>query len=40
MENTLWMIQYVNSDLQSLLLEISPWTMIQDQVDQLKLIAI
>ena len=36
----LWLIEHVKSGLQSFVLEISCWTMLHGQVDQLKLIAI
>ena len=40
MEKVLWLIECVKGGLQSFGLEISLWTMLHCQVDQLKLIAI
>ena len=40
MEKVLWLIEHVRSGLQSFVLEISHWTMLHGQVDQLKLTAI
>ena len=40
MEKGLWLIEPVKSGLCSFVLEISCWTMLYGQVDQLKLIAI
>ena len=40
METVLWLIEHVKSGFQSFVLEISRWTMLRGQVDQLKLIAI
>ena len=37
MEKVLWLIERVKSGLQSFVLEISHWTMLHGQVDQLKL---
>ena len=40
MEQVLWLTECVKSGLGSFVLEISPWTMFQGQVDELKLSAI
>ena len=40
MEKVLWLFEDVKSGLQSFVLEISHWTMLHSQVDQLKLIVI
>ena len=40
MERVLWLTEYVKSSFQSFMLEISCWTMLHSQVNQLKLKAI
>ena len=40
MEKVLWLIVHVKSGLRTLMLDISLWTVLHGQVDQLKLIAV